>query len=147
MLAADAEFGLRGHPVDLLAHLVERGIDAVALGLGILGDGMLDGDARLVEAPRWPRAMPVDQLQPRQPHRRRSIARAPAAALRVVDQPGIGDQLGQHHRDGLQRLDLDIVIFARVDMLDRRARRSRASRRMIGTPAKLWNFSSPVSGL
>ncbi len=48
-LAGDAEFGLARHAVDLLAHLAECGIDALALGLGILGDGMLDDDAGLVE--------------------------------------------------------------------------------------------------
>ena len=34
------------------------------------------------------------------------------------DQPGAGDQFGQHHRDGLQRFDLDIVIPARIAVLD-----------------------------
>ena len=60
MLAADAEFGLAGHLVDLLAHLVERGIDAVALGLGILGDGMLDQHSRLVEDGSAPAARERD---------------------------------------------------------------------------------------
>ena len=55
MLAADAELGLAGHRVDLLAHLVEGEVDPLALGLGVLGDDLLDGDARLVEhrAGRW----------------------------------------------------------------------------------------------
>ncbi len=49
MLAAGAEFGLAGHLVDLLAHLVEGEIDPLALRLGILGHRVLDGDAGLVE--------------------------------------------------------------------------------------------------
>ena len=117
MLAADAEFGLRGDPLDLRAHLVERGIDAVALGLGILGDGMLDMDARLVEH-GVPARHALDELQPHDPHRRGRLRAHRRGATRI-DQFGIGDQLGQHHRDGLQRLDLDLVIAARIDMLDR----------------------------
>ena len=49
MLAGGAELGLLGHRVDLLAHLAEGGIDAVAFGLDVLGDRMLDDDSRLVE--------------------------------------------------------------------------------------------------
>jgi hypothetical protein len=45
--------------------------------------------------------------------------RPPAPAGALVDQPGTGDQLGEHHRDGLQRLDLDLVELALVAMLDR----------------------------
>ena len=52
MLAADAEFGLCLHPVDRLAHLVEGEIDPLALGLGIFGHDVLDGDPRLVDRPR-----------------------------------------------------------------------------------------------
>ena len=47
------------------------------------------------------------------------------AALRPVDQPGVGDQLGQHHRDRLQRLDLDLVVARAARHAGRRARRSR----------------------
>jgi len=49
MLAADAEVGAARHAVDLLAHLVERGVNPVAFGLRIVGDRMFDRDARLVE--------------------------------------------------------------------------------------------------
>ncbi len=35
-----------------------------------------------------------------------------------VDQARIVDQLCKHHRNGLQRLDLDIVVTARIGMLD-----------------------------
>ena len=58
---------------------------------------------------------PGDQLEARQPQR---SGAAQAAAARAVDQPGAGDHLGQHHRDGLQRLDLDVLVAARLGMLD-----------------------------
>ena len=38
--------------------------------------------------------------------------------LLVVDQFLVGDKLRQHHGGGLQRLDLDLFVAARVDMLD-----------------------------
>jgi hypothetical protein len=49
MLARRAESAALVIAVDLLAHLAEGGKDAVALGLDVLGDGMFDEDARLVE--------------------------------------------------------------------------------------------------
>jgi hypothetical protein len=116
MLAADAEFGLARHPVDAFAHLVERRVDAVTLGVGVLGDGVLDRDPRLV-IDREARAHAVHQLLPGDAHRRGRL-RPVRAAAGGVDQAGIGDQFGQHHRDGLQRLDLDVRIFATVGVLD-----------------------------
>ena len=62
MLAIAAEFGLARHLVDLFAHLVERGINAVALGLGIFGDGMLNRDTRVVIDGKAARH-PVHQLE------------------------------------------------------------------------------------
>ncbi len=144
VLAALAELGLAGHPVDLLAHLVERGIDAVALGLGVLGDGMLDDDPRLVEH-RLPRRHPLDQLEPREAYRRGRL-RSRRAPARGVDQPGVGDQLGEHHRHRLQRLDLDGRDSGAARRAGPQAPPPARSRRMIGTPAKLWKRSSPVSG-
>ena len=41
-----------------------------------------------------------------------------AAALLLVDQSGVGDQLGKHHRHGLQGFDLDFRVATRIDMLD-----------------------------
>jgi hypothetical protein len=64
MLAAAAEFGLPGHAVDLVAHLVEGHVDALALGLGVLGDDMFDGDARLV-IDRNAAASPFTSVRPR----------------------------------------------------------------------------------
>ena len=92
----------------------KRRIDAVALGLDVLGDGMLDDHARLVEH-RLALRHSGDQLEPRQAQR---PGAAQAAAARAVDQPRAGDHLRQHHRDGLQRLDLDVLVAARVGMLD-----------------------------
>ncbi len=116
MLAADAELGLAGHVVDLLAHLVEGEIDPLALGLGILGHGLLDGDARLVEH-RLAEREALDQLQPVQDFLPGVVARRAAGRL-VVDQPRVVDQFGQHHRDRLQRLDLDVLVAPRIDMLN-----------------------------
>ncbi len=116
MLAPDAELGLGGDALDLLAHLVERGIDAVALGLDILGDGMLDGDARLV-IDGVARCHAVDELQARHAHRRGRLRARRCRAARI-GQVGIGDQLAQHHGDGLQGFDLDIVIFMGIGMLN-----------------------------
>ncbi|SBV31719.1 protein of unknown function [uncultured Sphingopyxis sp.] len=116
MLAADAEIGRTRHAVDLLAHLVEGRVHPMALGLGIVGDRMLDRDARLVEY-RHTGAHAVDQLLPVQPLRR-LVGGGGVGAGGGVDQVGIGDQLGQHHRDGLQRLDLDLFVTARIAVLD-----------------------------
>ena len=56
-----------------------------------------------------------DQLEPGQPQR---AGAAHPAAPRAVDQPRAGDHLRQDHRDGLQRLDLDLLVAARLGMLD-----------------------------
>ena len=140
MLARGAELGLARHVVDLLAHAAEGGIDARALGLGVLGDGMLDDHARLVEDGDA-LGHAGDQLEPGEPLRA-AVALAPA---RPVGEPRAADHLGQHHRHGLQRLDLDVFIAARVGVLDGSTPMA-LSRRTIGTPAKLWKRSSPVSG-
>ena len=94
----------------------------------------------------WPRAMPSTSLSPASCAGPASRAPAPRAGA-LVDQPGGGDQLGEHHRDGLQRLDLDIVVAARLASCWTHSTPTARSRRTIGTPAKLWNSSSPVSGL
>src|SRR3546814_682528 len=116
MLAANAEFGLARHAVDLLAHLVEGGIDAVPFGLDVVGDRMFDGDARLVENGDA-RAHAVDQLLPRQALRRLVRLRR-IDARGGVDQIGVGDQFGQHHRHGLQRFGFYLFLTARLAVLD-----------------------------
>ena len=65
------------------------------------------------------RAHPVDQLEALRCARSRSTGCGSCRRPRRIDQPGVGDQLAQHHRDGLQRLDLDIGVAARLGMLDR----------------------------
>ena len=116
MLAADAEIGLARHAVDLRAHLVERSVHAMALGLGVVGDGMFDGDARLMKD-RNAGAHAVDQLLTVQPLRR-LVGRRGIGARRGIDKVGVGNEFGQHHRHGLQRLDLNLFVPARVGVLD-----------------------------
>ena len=75
---------------------------------------MLDDDARLVEH-GLALGHAGDQLEARQAQR---PGAAQAAAPRAVDQPRAGDHFRQHHRHGLQRLDLDVLVAARLGMLD-----------------------------
>ena len=75
---------------------------------------MLDDHARLVEH-GLALGHSGDQLEARQPQR---PGAAHPAAAGAVDQPRAGDHLGQHHRDRLQRLDLDVLVAARLGMLD-----------------------------
>ena len=125
MLAALAEFGLLAHRVDLVAHLVESAVDALALCLGIVGDDLGDLDARLVEH----RVAPAKPLHQREPFDDLGTGIDLSKQQRVffVHHLGIRDQLGQDHRGGLQGLDLDIFVAARIDMLDaQRAHRALA---------------------
>ena len=112
---AGAELGLAGHRVDLLAHLVEGEVDARAFGLGILGHGVLDGDARLVEH-RLADGEALNQLQPLEHHLPLVRLGQPVEHL-AVHKPGIVEEFGEHHGDGLQRLDLDVLVAARLDVL------------------------------
>ena len=114
MLARNPELGLLRHVVDLLAHLAEGAVDAGALGLDVVGDGVLDDDPRLVEDGD-PLRHTVDEPQAREAQWPRA---AKAASAGTVDEPRCGDHLRQHHRHGLQRLDLDILVAARVGVLD-----------------------------
>jgi hypothetical protein len=115
VLAGRSELGEVRHIVDLLAHLAERRIDPVALGLGILGDGMLDQHPGLM-IDSGAAGHAGHQLEARQTYR----AGIPLGGRgrRLVGEAGIGDQLGQDHRHGLKRLDLDIVIGAGFGMLN-----------------------------
>ncbi len=71
MLAANAEFSLIGHIVDLLAHLVERAINPLALGFDIVCHNLIDGDARLV----------IDRLAKRKPFDQREASNRLRAGL------------------------------------------------------------------
>ena len=114
MLAGGAELGVAGHRVDLLAHPPERRINARAFGLGIIGDGVLDQHLGMVENRHSP-THPGDQLEPRKP-----LGAAVASALAAaIDEARAGDHLAQHHRHGLERLDLDILVAARLGVLNR----------------------------
>ena len=145
MLADRAELGLRPSSHRSARASCEGGIDAVALGLGILGDGMLDQHARLVIDGMAACAMPATSLRP--VSRGGAGSAAAVAGRRAASaSPALAISSDSTIADGLQRLDLDIVIGARIGMLDGRARRSPARCGTIGTPAKLWNSSSPVSG-
>jgi hypothetical protein len=57
-----------------------------------------------------------DELQARD--RACAWSRTAEAATRLSTSPAPAIELGQHHRDGLQRLDLDAVIRPRIGMLD-----------------------------
>ena len=89
-------------------------VNALALGLGVVGDRVLDDHPRLVE---YGHALghSGDELEAGQAKR---PGAAHPAAPGAVDQPSGGDHLRQHHRDGLQRLDLDVLVAPRVGMLD-----------------------------
>ena len=115
MLAGRAELGRAGHGVDLLAHLAKGGIDAMALGLDILGNRMLDEDARLVIDDRSA-GHSGDEFEALDVHGC-GIA-AGGSACRLIGKASAGDQLRKHHGDRLKRLDLDFVIGARIRMLN-----------------------------
>ena len=99
MFAFDAEFSFGRHPLNLLAHFVERGIDAVAFRFGVFRDGMFNRNARLVEYGVALRH-PFHKLKARD-RLRICGDDLVAALLGVVDQPCVGDQLRKHHCDGL----------------------------------------------
>jgi len=141
MLAAEAEFRLPRHLVDLFAHLVEGGNTRCPLGLGVLAMTCSISDARLVSG--GAARQPLDQGQPDE------ALRPVCSAVRPPDpssstRAALSMSSERTNGNGLQRFDLEIVIAA-----DRRAARTARplpARAMIGTPAKEWNFSSPSFG-
>ena len=88
MLAARAEINLAGHAVDLFAHFVKGGIDAVALGFDILSDGVFNTDIGLVKNGNASRRA-LDERQAREANGA-GVIPAPRAGL--VDKVCIGDQ-------------------------------------------------------
>src|SRR3546814_16406093 len=76
---------------------------------------MFDDDAGLVEH-RDAARHSLHQLLPVQAKRPLLLARLARRAL--IDQPCASDQLRQHHRHGLKRLDLHILVTARLDLLN-----------------------------
>ena len=64
-----------------------------------------------------PLARPLTSESPAK-RSRSGLRRAEQRGLFLIDQVGIGDQFGQDHRHGLQRLDLDLLVAAGIDVLD-----------------------------
>lgn len=64
-----------------------------------------------------PTASPFTRPQPGQPLRTAELWRQ-AGNVFLIDQFGIGNQFRQHHGHGLQRLDFDFFVAARIDVLD-----------------------------
>ena len=98
------------HAVDVLAHAVRGVLEARQLLADILGHDLLDGDARLVQdgvadgdARRELHAVDAQRQQAQ-----------PVDLLHLVgaDEVTGRDQLRQHHGDGLQSLDLFLVVLA-----------------------------------
>src|SRR3546814_17407701 len=94
MFARGAEIGLGHHPVDLLAHLGERRIDAVPFRLDVLGHRMLDAYAGLVEN-RDAARHAFNQLLPDQTTRPLLLART--ASPTPLDPPRACDPLPPPH--------------------------------------------------
>jgi hypothetical protein len=142
MLAPPPNSACARHAVDLLAHLVEGGVTrwrSASVSSATICSMVMRGWWNTAT----PLASPFTSARPRICSGPVSAAGRPPASS--IHQIGIGDQFGQHHGHRLQRLDLHLFIAARIDMLDAQAPTAR-SRRTIGTPAKEWNLSSPVSG-
>ena len=49
MFALNAKFGFARHALNLFAHLIKGGVNAVPLSFDIFGNCMLNRDARLVK--------------------------------------------------------------------------------------------------
>jgi hypothetical protein len=98
------------HPIDLFAHFVEGGINAVALGFGVFGDCVFDDNAWLVIDGVTARHA-LNQFQPRQTHHL-GLEDAVGPLTFFIDQSGVGDQFAQHHRNGLQGFDFDLRVTA-----------------------------------
>jgi hypothetical protein len=115
MLAAGAEFRHIGHAVDLLAHLVKSRIDTCTFGLCVFSHCMFDTDIGLVKN----RRASSDARDERQAIENDCACLPAANRSSFVNQAGIGDEFRKNHRRGLQSLNLDFGIFARISMLDR----------------------------
>src|SRR3546814_2157913 len=114
--AANAEFGLSSHPFNLLAHFGKGGINALAFHLDIFGNRVLYRYARLMKYSVTARHA-HDDRQSRQ-HDGRGILHADMRRT-VIDQPGIGDEFGQHHCNSLQCFNFHLGIAVGFHMLHR----------------------------
>ena len=109
VIAAIGDVAALQHAVEIGAQLGQRGVEPPDLLRQVLGDIVGDDDARLVQDDVAERdAVGQDRagLVQRMPRRRFG------AGLRQRRQFARGDHLRQHHRGGLQRLDLFLDIGA-----------------------------------
>ena len=116
VLSTGAELDLSGHLFDLFAHPPESAVDPLPLGFRVLRDELVDSDVRLVEHD-LPARQPLDEHQARQDIRIVPPAFGAEGVL-PIDQVGPGDQFGHDHGGGLKRLDLHLLVTARIDVLD-----------------------------
>ena len=117
MLAAARRAVRLEHLVDRVPEGGDRAVQPAPLLLGVLGDHVADDDLRLVQH-RGADGETVDQLDAVDAPRERGVA-AEFVQLVAPDQLIRADQLGQHHGDGLQRLDLFLVVVAARAVLHR----------------------------
>ncbi|MGY3106728.1 hypothetical protein ACVWW7_003355 [Bradyrhizobium sp. LM6.9] len=113
MLAALGDVAALQHAVEVGAQLGERGVEPFDLLRQVLGDVVLDDDARLVQHDVAER----DAFRQDGADLLRRMARGGLlAGLGQRGQLAGGDQLRQHHRGGLERLEflLDIVALGAV---------------------------------
>ncbi len=109
MLAALGDVAALQHPVEIGAQLGERGVEPLDLLRQVLGDVVLDDDARLVQHDVAERdALGQDRADLLCGMARRRLL----SRLRQRGELAGGDQLRQHHRGGLQRLELFLDIIA-----------------------------------
>ena len=109
VLAALGDVAALQHAVEIGAQLGQRGVQPLDFLRQVLGDVVVDDDARLVQHDMAERdAVGQDRAGLVQRMPRRGLG----AGLRQRGQFARGDHLRQHHRGGLQRLDLFLDIGA-----------------------------------
>ncbi|MGX0998611.1 hypothetical protein AB7M38_005903 [Bradyrhizobium diazoefficiens] len=109
VLAALGDVAALQHAVEIGAQLGERGVQPLDFLRQVLGDVVLDDDARLVQHDMAER----DTFRQDRADLLHGVARGRLeAGLGQRRQFAGGDQLGQHHRGGLQRLELFLDIGA-----------------------------------
>jgi hypothetical protein len=142
MLAPAAEFGLPGHAIDLVAHLVERHVDALTLGLDVLGNDVFDGDARLMIDGNAA-GQPLTSVSPRicsgpvwAEVRPKTSSSSTSSALAISSDSTMAT---------VCNASISTSSPARIDMLDTQDAH-RAFTPHDGHAREEWNRSSPVSG-
>ena len=115
MLGGGAEAVRGHHAVDILAHGRDGLGEAGALGLGVLGDGVEDDEARLVQVHH---ALGEPLAGGGALDHERALAPAGAALDPVRAEKGAGlGHLGDDHGDHFERLDLVVGVAARRAVL------------------------------